>query len=139
MNDEREVDWEDEGGSLPPEQDTEESPDAEDPLLEQAKVAWEEPSEEHVEGEEDTSVNPSGVVVGLSPLGPVVQVTDANGDSAQKVVSVEELFLLGGQMIGIASFMMQMGMQAQMQEQARLQQMMQQGEEQTKSGIYVKR
>lgn len=103
-----------------------------DPLEEAAKAAWEEQDEE----EEDIQ---AGVVVGLSPLGPVVQVVSPNGDRAQKVVSVEELYLLGGQMIGIASFIMQMGMQAQMQEQARMQQLLEQGEEQTKSGLYVKR
>jgi hypothetical protein len=102
-----------------------------DPLEAEAKAAWE---------EEDESDSEAGVVVGLSPLGPVVQVVSPNGDRAQKVVSVEELFLLSGQMTAIASMIMQMGMQQQMQEQARLQQMMEQGgEERTKSGLYVKR
>lgn len=121
--------WEGEGGS---------DGEKQDPLLEQAKAAWE---EEQPENQADPDAEAQGgVMVGLSPLGPVVQVTPpGGGQPAQKVVSVEELFLLGGQMIGIASFVMQMGMQAQMQEQARLQQMMQQGEEQTKSGLYVKK
>jgi hypothetical protein len=106
-----------------------EAPD--DPLEAEAKAAWE---------EEDENTDDAGVVVGLSPLGPVVQVVSPNGDRAQKVVSVEELFLLSGQMTAIASMIMQMGMQQQMAEQARLQQMMEQGgEERTKSGLYVKR
>jgi hypothetical protein len=102
-----------------------------EPLEDVAKAAWEEQDEE-----EEVQ---AGVVVGLSPLGPVVQVVSPNGDRAQKVVSVEELYLLGGQMIGIASFIMQMGMQAQMQEQARIQALMEKGEEKTASGLYVKR
>jgi hypothetical protein len=106
--------------------------DDKDPLEEQAKAAWEEV--------DDDEVSPQGgVSVGLSPLGPVVQVVSPTGDVAQKVVSVEELFLLGGQMIGVASVIMNMSMQAQMEQQARIQQMMEQGEEQTKSGLYVKR
>jgi hypothetical protein len=107
-----------------------ESGDEVDPLEEEAKAAWEEQDDNAVE---------AGVVVGLSPLGPIVQVVSPNGDRAQKVVSVEELFLLSGQMTAIASMIMQMGMQQQMAEQARLQQMMEQGEERTKSGLYVKR
>jgi hypothetical protein len=101
-----------------------------DGLTEEAKASWEDSDEESPQG---------GVAVGMSPLGPVVQVIAPNGDMAQKVVSVEELFLLSGQMTAIASLIMQMGMQHQMQEQARLQQMMEQNEEQTKSGLYVKR
>lgn len=113
------------------EPDSEEAGEDFSNLEEQAKAAWE---------EEDEATPPQGgVVVGLSPLGPVVQVTSPTGDSAQKVVSVEELYLLGGQMIGIASFLMGMGMQAQMQEQARINQLIEQGEEQTKSGLYVRR
>jgi hypothetical protein len=111
--------------------ESEDDADADDPLEAEAKAAWE---------EEDESASEAGVVVGLSPLGPVVQVVSPNGDRAQKVVSVEELFLLSGQMTAIASMIMQMGMQQQMQEQARLQQMIEQsGEERTKSGLYVKR
>jgi hypothetical protein len=98
-----------------------------------AKVDWES------EDDADTDAQSGGVMIGLTALGPVVQVTSPNGDVAQKVVSIDELFQLGGQAIGIASFVMQMSMQAQMQEQARIQEMMARGEEQTASGLYVKK
>jgi hypothetical protein len=97
-----------------------------------AKTDW--------DGEPEDGADVSGgVMIGLTALGPVVQVTSPNGDVAQKVVSIDELFQLGGQAIGIASFVMQMSMQAQMQEQARIQEMMARGEEQTASGLYVKK
>lgn len=104
--------------------------DLTDPLEEEAKAAWE---------EQDDNVAQAGVAVGLSPLGPVVQVVSPDGTLAQKVVSVEELFLLAGQMTAIGGLMMQMGMQAQMQEQARIEAMMKSGEEKTASGLYVKK
>jgi hypothetical protein len=100
-----------------------------------AKVDWDGEPEDGA----DTDAQSGGVMIGLTALGPVVQVTSPNGDVAQKVVSIDELFQLGGQAIGIASFVMQMSMQAQMQEQARIQEMMARGEEQTASGLYVKK
>jgi hypothetical protein len=104
------------------------------------KVDWEEPSAEQEEGEDDPDL--SGVQVGLGPLGPTIVIIQPDGTPAQKVISVEECFLLAGQLTGLGSLIMGMGMQAQMAEQARVQQMMQQqgpGKEKTKSGIYVER
>lgn len=118
---------------------SEEEPEEGDPLITASKEAWEDPSEEQVEGEEDAQ---AGVQVGLSPLGPMIQITGPDGKHAQKVITVEECFLLAGQLTGLGGFVMNMSMQAQMQEQARIQQMMQQGgpgEEKSPGGVYLKK
>lgn len=121
---------------------SEEEPAEADPLMEASKESWEEPSEEQVEGEENAEApGEAGVQVGLSPLGPMIQVTGTDGKTSQKVISVEECFLLSGQLTGLGGFVMNMGMQAQMQEHARIQQMMAggPGEEKSPGGVYLKK
>jgi len=121
-----------EGSNMESEEVTvEEEPEAE-------KIDWEEPSLEQLEGEED-DLSQGGVQVGLSPLGPVIIVTQADGSQAQKLISIEECFLLAGQLTAFASFLMGINIQQQMAQQAQLQAMMQQGEERTASGLYVKK
>ena len=103
------------------------------------RVDWEDPSTEIPE-EEDESLE-AGVQVGLSPLGPMIVVVASDGSKASKVISVEECFLLAGQLTGLGGFIMQMSMQAQMQEQVRMQQMMDEGAQGAKKspgGVYLK-
>lgn len=118
-----------------------------DALREAAEAAWESEGgnpqdngpQEAGPGMAEGSGDQAGVQVGLAPLGPMIQVTAPDGTVAQKYISVEECFLLAGQLTGLGGFVMNMGMQAQMQEQAKIQALMKQGEEQTKSGLYVKK
>jgi hypothetical protein len=112
---------------------------AEEEVSEEKKVDWEEPSTEYSEGEEP-DVAQAGIQIGLGPLGPVVVLTQADGKQAEKVVNLEECFLLAGQLTGMGAFIMQMQMQAQMQEAARIQSMMQQqgqGEKRSKGGVIL--
>lgn len=128
-----------EGGEpgAPLEEDQEAAWEGEGGQVRDEKVDWEDPSEEKKEDEgEDGDAQSGGVQVGLSPIGPVIVVTAPDGTSTQKVITVEECFLLGGQLLGIGSFVMGMGMQQQMQEAARMAQMMQQGEKRSKGGVY---
>lgn len=108
----------------------------EEEVLDEAKVDWNEPSMEVPENQDAPSE--AGVQIGLSPLGPMIQVTSPEGETVQKLISVEECFLLAGQLTGIGSFIMGMGMQAQMAEQARIQQMMAEGGKKSAGGVYLK-
>lgn len=92
-------------------------------------------------GAAESEGDQAGVQVGLSQLGPMIQVTAPDGTVAQKIVSVEECYLLAGQLLGLGGFVMNMSMQQSMQEQARIQQLLQQGgpEEKSKGGVYLKR
>lgn len=123
-----------------PQDQVEEHVEAEgEPNVQDEKVDWKDPSVEQVEGEEGDAVENAGVAVGLSPLGPMIQVVSPDGSMAQKVIGVDECFQLAGQLTALGTFIQHMAMQHQMQEQARLQQMMQEGQQpkQSKGGVYL--
>lgn len=106
--------------------------------VDEERVDWEDPSTEVPEAED--GFKGGGVQVGLSQLGPMIQVTSPDGTIAQKVISIDECFLLAGQLTAMGTFVQHMAMQQQMAEQARIQQMMQEGlgnEKKSKGGVYL--
>ena len=129
---------EDEGGENPPTDIT--SPDGE-PTDEPAPEGYVDPSQEQREGEEEQQLPHQKLEAGLSPFGIMVRANALNGDSAVVNLTPDEAFTFAGHMIALGTVLMQMSIQQQMMEQARIQQLLDNppGEERTKGGVYVKR
>jgi hypothetical protein len=112
-------------------------------IVGEAGPEYVDPSQEQVEGDpdgDDQDQPHQKLEAGLGPFGIMVRANALNGDTAQVNLTPDEAFTFAGHMIALGTVLMQMSIQVQMQEQARIQAMLQGNpEKRTESGIVLKR